>query len=83
MSETNRSDSPDARRARQRPPDTYDSVSAWYADYQGFVPLPMAHALSRLTASGMSFPDAYRTLLEQGRIIEIEPPAAAEVDRGT
>lgn len=63
----------EARRARQRLPESYDSVSAWYADYRGFVPIQMAHGLSQLTRSGMSFHDAYLKLLGEGRIVEIEP----------
>jgi hypothetical protein len=66
-------DDREARRARQRRPESYESVSAWFADYRGFVPLPMAHALSQLTATGMSFHDAYLKLLREGRIVEIEP----------
>ena len=63
----------EARRARQRPPESYDSVSAWFEEYVGFVPLPMAHALSVLTQGGTSFRDAYLKLLGEGRIVEIEP----------
>lgn len=78
MSETPDPDTREARRARQRPPESYDTVSEWFADYRGFVPLQMAHAFSRLTAAGMSFPDAYRALRDQGRIIEIDPAETPE-----
>lgn len=48
-------------------------MSEWFSDYRGRVPLPMAHALSRLTQQGMSFHDAYLELLRRGAIVEIEP----------
>ena len=73
----------EARRARQRLPESYDSVSAWFADYRGFVPIQMAHALSKLTATGMSFHDAYLKLLNAGRIIEIEPQPRDRERRGS
>ena len=61
------------RRARQRPPETYDSISAWYADYAGYVPSVIPLELSKLTRMGVSFPDAYLYLLGRGKIIEIDP----------
>ena len=61
------------RGRRQRPPETYDSVSAYFADYQGYVPLVIPFELSKLTATGMSFHDAYLKLLGRGSIIEIDP----------
>lgn len=73
MSDPGDSDDPEARRARQRLPESYESVSAWFADYREFVPLQMAQGLSKLTDSGMSFHDAYLKLLHEGRIIELEP----------
>lgn len=82
MSETPDPDTREARRARQRPPESYGSVSEWFGDYRGFVPLQMAHALSQLTAAGMGFPDAYRTLRDQGRIIEIDPASDPEARLG-
>jgi len=62
---------------------TYDPVDEWYRDYHGYVPVDAALGLRRLIReTGMSFPDAYRTLLGAGKIIhidpsdDIEPPAA-------
>jgi hypothetical protein len=69
----NRFDEREARRARQRLPESYGSVSEWYADYAGFVPITMAHALSRLTDQGLPFHDAYLVLLRRGSIVEIDP----------
>ncbi len=69
-----------ARRARRRRPETYESVSAWWADYQGSIPLAMAHALSRLTDSGMSFGDAYLSLIRKGAVVELDPwPRTEEI----
>jgi len=59
---------------------TYASVGAWFADYHGYVPIPMAVGLDRLMRErGLSFPDAYRLLLGQRRIIHIDP--ADDLDR--
>ncbi|MBX3032218.1 MAG: hypothetical protein KF809_18905 [Chloroflexi bacterium] len=63
----------EVREARQRPPETYPTVTEWWADYHGFVPIQMAHGLSQLTKTGMSFHDAYLRLLGAGKIIELEP----------
>jgi hypothetical protein len=53
---------------------TYATVGEWFADYRGYVPIQMAHAIDRLIRrSGMSFPDAYRALLRHGAIIHIDP----------
>lgn len=66
-------DTPEARRARLRPPETYSTVGEWYADYRGFVPIQMAHGLSRyIKQHGCTFAEAYRALRERGAIIEIE-----------
>ncbi len=62
----------EVRAARQRPPETYETVSEWWADYHGFVPIQMAQGLSELTRQGMPFGQAYLTLLGAGRIIEFE-----------
>ncbi len=61
------------RRARHRRPESYESVSAWWADYRGSVPITMAHALSRLTDTGMTFGDAYLSLIRKGAIVELDP----------
>lgn len=74
MSVPNGYDDPrEVRKARQRPPETYRTVSEWWADYHGFVPIQMAHGLSQLTKTGMSFHDAYLRLLGAGKIVELEP----------
>lgn len=39
----------------------------------------MVRALPRLTAQGMSFRDAYLTLLGRGAIVEVEPLRGAGV----
>lgn len=58
-----------------RRPETYASVSEWYADDAGYVPITMAHALSKLTATGTSFRDAYLESRRRGAIVEIDPAA--------
>ncbi|MFN8520149.1 MAG: hypothetical protein U0667_12315 [Chloroflexota bacterium] len=63
----------EVREARQRPPETYATVSEWWADYHGFVPIQMAQGLSQLTKQGMPFGEAYLKLLDAGRIIELDP----------
>jgi hypothetical protein len=53
---------------------TYASVGEWFRDYHGYVPIQAAAGLDRLMRqSGMSFPEAYRTLLGRGAIIHIDP----------
>jgi len=53
---------------------TYTTVSEWYLDYHGYVPIEAAAGLSRLIReTGMTFPDAYRALLEARKIIHIDP----------
>jgi hypothetical protein len=53
---------------------TYATVGEWFADYQGYVPIQIPHAIDRLIrATGLSFPDAYRHLLRRGTIIHIDP----------
>lgn len=65
------------RPAPQRPPETYSSVSEWFADYRGFVPIQMAHGLSRyIERNNCSFADAYRALRDGGAIIEINDEPA-------
>ena len=62
---------------------TYATVGEWFADYRGYVPIQMPHAIDRLTKrTGLSFPDAYRTLLRGGAIIHIEPADDLEPRRG-
>ena len=52
---------------------TFNTVGEWYAAYRGRVPIQMAAALQRLVNDeGLSFPEAYRRLVERGAIIEIE-----------
>lgn len=70
------------RRARLRDPLTYESVGEWYADYRGFVPIQMAHGLSRaMKELDLSFPAAYR-LLRNGRAIsEVLPTTPAPADQ--
>jgi hypothetical protein len=59
----------------------YDSVSDWYRDHIGHVPVQAAAALGRLThGDGTSFPDAYRLLLKRGAIILSDPAADGEPD---
>lgn len=61
----------------------YRTVGEWYADYRGRVPIQMAAGLDRLMQSeGISFHEAYRRLVERGRIIETpqEPPATQKKD---
>ncbi len=75
------------RRARLRDPLTYGSVSEWFADYRGFVPIQMAKGLSDvMRAHGITFAEAYRLLRDAGAIIEIEYPESGpderEVDAG-
>jgi hypothetical protein len=61
-------------RAELRHWSTYATVGAWYADYIGYVPIQQAASLDRLIRqTGMSFPDAYRTLVERRKIIHIDP----------
>lgn len=80
MTEPETSESREERRSRQRRPETYASVTEWWADYRGFVPIAMAHGLSQLMAKGMSFHDAYLSLVEAGGIVEIDPwPRPASV----
>jgi len=69
---------------------TYASVSEWFQDYHGYVPIQMAAGLDRLIRdTGMSFPDAYRALLGAGKIIhvdpvdDLEPPPAGPPDAVT
>lgn len=65
------------RRASLRDPLAYATVGEWFADYHGFVPIQMAHALSRVIAErGITFPEAYRLLRGAGAIIELQPPGA-------
>jgi hypothetical protein len=53
---------------------TYASVSEWFQDYHGYVPIQMAAGLDRqMRGTGTSFPDAYRALLGIGAIIHIDP----------
>ena len=53
---------------------TYATVSEWFRDYHGYVPIQMAAGLDRLMRdTGKSFPEAYRTLVGKGRIIHIDP----------
>jgi hypothetical protein len=60
---------------------TYTSVTEWFDDYRGYVPIQMAAALGRLTrGNGMTFPDAYRLLLKGGAIIHIDPADDVEPD---
>jgi len=52
----------------------YASVSEWFRDYRGYVPIQIAAGLDRLIRdTGMSFPDAYRALLGAGKIIHVDP----------
>jgi hypothetical protein len=67
---------PDTRkpRAELRHWSAYASVGEWFRDYRGYVPIQMAHGLDQLIRrTGMSFPDAYRTLLRRGAIIHLDP----------
>jgi len=42
----------------------------------------MAHALSRLTDTGMTFGDAYLSLIKKGAIVELDPwPRAGETSK--
>ena len=73
---------PPKSRAEMRHWSTYATVGEWFADYHGHVPIQIPAAISRLIRdTGMSFPDAYRTLLHKGAIIHLdkaddfEPPA--------
>jgi hypothetical protein len=51
----------------------YKSVSEWYANHQGRVPVVMAWRLSRYVKEhGCTFGDAYTALLDRGAIILIE-----------
>ena len=69
-------------RAELRHWSTYTSVSEWYADHRGYVPIQAAAALGRLTRDGtLSFRDAYRLLLRRGAIIHLDP--ADDVEPGT
>ena len=53
---------------------TYATVGEWYRDYHGYVPIQMAAGLDQLIRrTGMSFPDAYRALLQAGKIIHVDP----------
>ena len=68
----------------------YASVSEWFRDYRGCVPIQMAAGLDRLIRdTGMSFPDAYRALLRARTIIhvdpvdDLEPPPAGPPDAAT
>jgi hypothetical protein len=72
-------------RAELRHWSTYTSVTLWWDDHRGYVPVQMAAAIDRvMRTEGLSFPDAYRLLLRAGKIIhidpadDIEPPAAGE-----
>lgn len=53
---------------------TYASVDEWFGDYRGYVPIQMAAGLGRLMRQhpGLTFADAYATLLHAGAIIELE-----------
>lgn len=58
---------------------TYATVGQWFQDYHGYVPIQMPAGLQRLIdQTGLSFPDAYRTLLGAGTIIHINPADDAE-----
>jgi hypothetical protein len=70
------------RREEMRDPLTYTSVSEWFRDYQGRVPIQMAHGLDRyMQRTGATFAEAYAALRGAGAIIELEypedPPATA------
>jgi hypothetical protein len=57
---------------------TYRSTGEYYEDYRGYVPLPALVAIDRLVRDrGLTFPEAYRTLLDRGAIVhlwEVPPP---------
>lgn len=68
---------------------TYVSVSEWYADYHGYVPVQIAAALDRVVREhGRSFAEAYALLLRRGAIIHIDPeddeipPELSHIDPG-
>ena len=52
---------------------TYRTASEYYADYQGYVPLPMMVGISQVMRErGVGFVEAYRLLLEGGAIIHVD-----------
>ena len=77
--------SPRVRKPREqlRRWSTYATVGEWFTDYAGYVPIQIPAAISRLIRNtGMSFPDAYRTLLKRGAIIHLDPADDAEAPAG-
>ena len=54
---------------------TYASVTDWFDDYHGYVPIEMAAGLSRLMREHpeLTFPQAYAWLVHTGAIIELHP----------
>ena len=64
----------EVREARQQPPESYATITEWWRDYHGFVPLAMAHGISQaMREHDLSFRDAYLKLLKGGAIVELEP----------
>jgi hypothetical protein len=52
----------------------YKTLSEWYADVKGRVPLQMVAGLDNLMRTeGITFPEAYARLVDRRAIIEIEP----------
>lgn len=79
---------PEERAARRRAlpdPHTYTTAGAWWQDYQGFAPLQIAMATSKLMRdAGITFGEAWDRLVARGAIFLIEypdDPSAPETER--
>ena len=58
---------------------TYATLGEWYADYAGHVPVQAAAAIGRhMRDTGLSFPDAYRSLIRARRIVHLDPSVDLE-----